>query len=51
MADPSSAHKDIAVITGAAGGMGAAVAARLASVGWPLVLCDLHAARLELPTW
>jgi NADP-dependent 3-hydroxy acid dehydrogenase YdfG len=47
MADPSSAHKDIAVITGAAGGMGAAVAARLASVGWPLVLCDLHAARLE----
>jgi NAD(P)-dependent dehydrogenase (short-subunit alcohol dehydrogenase family) len=37
----------IAVITGAAGGMGAAVAARLASVGWPLLLCDLDAGRLE----
>jgi NAD(P)-dependent dehydrogenase (short-subunit alcohol dehydrogenase family) len=36
----------IAVITGAAGGMGAAVAARLAA-GWPLLLCDLDAGRLE----
>jgi NAD(P)-dependent dehydrogenase (short-subunit alcohol dehydrogenase family) len=47
MVSQSSAHKNIAVITGAAGGMGAAVAARLASDGWPLVLCDLDAARLE----
>ena len=38
----------IAVITGAAGGMGAAVAARLAAAGWPLLLCDLEAGRLEL---
>ena len=37
----------IAVITGAAGGMGVAVAARLASAGWPLLLCDLDASRLE----
>ena len=36
----------IAVITGAAGGMGVAVAARLASIGWPLLLCDLDAGRL-----
>ena len=39
--------RQIAVITGAAGGMGAAVAARLASVGWPLLLCDLDVGRLE----
>src|SRR6266702_3295983 len=37
----------IAVVTGAAGGMGAAVAARLATAGWPLLLCDLDAGRLE----
>ena len=37
----------IAVITGAAGGMGVAVGARLASAGWPLLLCDLDASRLE----
>jgi NAD(P)-dependent dehydrogenase (short-subunit alcohol dehydrogenase family) len=37
----------IAVVTGAAGGMGAAVAARLAAAGWPLLLCDLDASRLE----
>jgi NAD(P)-dependent dehydrogenase (short-subunit alcohol dehydrogenase family) len=37
----------IAVITGAAGGMGAAVAARLAGAGWPLLLCDLDAGRLQ----
>jgi NAD(P)-dependent dehydrogenase (short-subunit alcohol dehydrogenase family) len=40
-------EKQIAVITGAAGGMGAAVATRLARVGWPLLLCDLEARRLE----
>lgn len=37
----------VTVITGAAGGMGAAVAARLAGVGRPLLLCDLDAGRLE----
>jgi NAD(P)-dependent dehydrogenase (short-subunit alcohol dehydrogenase family) len=37
----------IAVVTGAAGGMGAAVAARLAAAGWPLLLCDLDEGRLE----
>ena len=37
----------IAVVTGAAGGMGAAVAARLAAAGRPLLLCDLDAGRLE----
>ncbi len=37
----------IAVVTGAAGGMGAAVATRLAGIGWPLLLCDLDAGRLE----
>jgi NADP-dependent 3-hydroxy acid dehydrogenase YdfG len=42
-----SANKPIAIITGAAGGMGVAVAARLATAGWPLVLCDLDASRLE----
>jgi NAD(P)-dependent dehydrogenase (short-subunit alcohol dehydrogenase family) len=38
---------DIAIVTGAAGGMGAPSATRLAALGWPLLLCDLDAARLE----
>jgi NAD(P)-dependent dehydrogenase (short-subunit alcohol dehydrogenase family) len=37
----------LAIITGATGGMGAAVAARLAADHWPLLLCDLDEARLE----
>jgi NAD(P)-dependent dehydrogenase (short-subunit alcohol dehydrogenase family) len=37
----------IAVITGAAGGMGAAAARLMAAEGWPLLLCDLDAGRLE----
>ena len=38
----------VAVVTGAAGGMGSAVALQLAQAGWlRLVLCDLDAARLE----
>jgi NAD(P)-dependent dehydrogenase (short-subunit alcohol dehydrogenase family) len=37
----------VAVVTGGAGGMGAPTAARLAALGWPLLLCDLHAERLE----
>jgi NAD(P)-dependent dehydrogenase (short-subunit alcohol dehydrogenase family) len=37
----------VGVVTGAAGGMGSAAAARLAARGWPMVLCDLDADRLE----
>jgi NAD(P)-dependent dehydrogenase (short-subunit alcohol dehydrogenase family) len=37
-----------AVVTGAAGGMGSAVARLLAEAGWPeLLLCDVDASRLE----
>jgi NAD(P)-dependent dehydrogenase (short-subunit alcohol dehydrogenase family) len=36
-----------AIITGAAGGMGSAAAALLAADGWPLILCDRDAQRLE----
>lgn len=35
------------VITGAAGGLGGAIAHELAGCGRPMVLCDLHAAPLE----
>jgi NAD(P)-dependent dehydrogenase (short-subunit alcohol dehydrogenase family) len=37
----------VAIVTGAAGGMGSASAARLAALGWPLILCDISAERLE----
>jgi NAD(P)-dependent dehydrogenase (short-subunit alcohol dehydrogenase family) len=37
----------LAIITGAAGGMGSASAARLAAQGWSLIMCDLDAERLE----
>ena len=37
----------LAVVTGAAGGMGSAVAARLCAQGWRLLLCDIEAGRLE----
>lgn len=37
----------VAIVTGAAGGMGSASAARLAAQGWPLILCDIGAERLE----
>lgn len=37
----------LAVITGAAGGMGSAVASQLADQGWSLILCDINADRLE----
>jgi NAD(P)-dependent dehydrogenase (short-subunit alcohol dehydrogenase family) len=36
----------VAIVTGAAGGMGAACAARLHEAGWPLLLSDLHAGPL-----
>jgi NAD(P)-dependent dehydrogenase (short-subunit alcohol dehydrogenase family) len=38
--------RGIAIVTGASGGMGAAVVARLAGTGRPLILCDLDAGRL-----
>lgn len=37
----------IAIVTGAAGGMGAPAARLLAADGWPLLLCDLDSGRLE----
>lgn len=37
----------LAVITGAAGGMGSATARELAAAGWDLLLCDLDEARTE----
>lgn len=36
----------IAVVTGAASGMGAGVAQRMSADGWPLLLCDFNADRL-----
>lgn len=40
--------KGVAVVTGAAGGMGSATARQLAEAGWPdLLLCDVEAGRLE----
>lgn len=43
----SNAKPPVAVITGAAGGMGSSVAEQLAALGWPLMLCDLNEKRLE----
>jgi NAD(P)-dependent dehydrogenase (short-subunit alcohol dehydrogenase family) len=39
--------KRVAIVTGATGGMGSATARALAGQGWPLILCDLDAGRLE----
>jgi NAD(P)-dependent dehydrogenase (short-subunit alcohol dehydrogenase family) len=39
--------RGVAIVTGAAGGMGSASAARLAAQGWALILCDINADRLE----
>lgn len=38
--------KGIAIVTGAASGMGEAAARLMAEAGWPLLLCDLNAERL-----
>jgi len=37
----------VAIVTGATGGMGSATARELSAQGWPLILCDLDAGRLE----
>lgn len=37
----------VAVVTGAASGMGLAAARLMSQAGWPLLLCDLNADRLE----
>jgi NAD(P)-dependent dehydrogenase (short-subunit alcohol dehydrogenase family) len=37
----------VAIITGAAGGIGSACVTQLAANGWPLILCDISLARLE----
>jgi NAD(P)-dependent dehydrogenase (short-subunit alcohol dehydrogenase family) len=42
-----SKPQGIAVVTGAASGMGAAAARLMSEAGWPLLLCDLNAERLE----
>lgn len=38
---------DVAIVTGAAGGIGSACVAKLAADGWPLILCDVSLPRLE----
>lgn len=43
----TEAQAHMAVVTGAAGGMGAAIARAFAGEGRPLILCDLHAGPLE----
>ena len=40
-------QRGVAIITGAAGGMGAPSAQRLGAQGYPLILCDISAERLE----
>lgn len=40
-------ERGVAIVTGAAGGMGSASAAQLSAQGWPLILCDLNAQQLE----
>jgi NAD(P)-dependent dehydrogenase (short-subunit alcohol dehydrogenase family) len=43
----SDASANAAIVTGAAGGMGAAIAKAFAALGQPLILCDIHADPLE----
>ena len=37
----------VAIVTGAAGGIGSACVEKLAEAGWPLILCDVSLPRLE----
>jgi NADP-dependent 3-hydroxy acid dehydrogenase YdfG len=39
----------LAVITGAASGMGEAAARLMSEAGWPLLVCDLNGERLAAP--
>lgn len=47
MTTTSGAAKDVAVVTGAAGGIGRAVAARLTRDGYLVVCCDLNRSKTE----
>jgi NAD(P)-dependent dehydrogenase (short-subunit alcohol dehydrogenase family) len=47
MAQTGARADGVAVITGAASGMGEAAAALMGKDGWPLLLCDLNAERLD----
>ena len=46
MAHSEGRPEGVAVITGAASGMGEAAARLMGEAGWPLLLCDLDAGRL-----
>lgn len=46
MAEKSDKH-GVAIVTGAAGGMGSATARLLAGEGWPLIVCDIDQGRLD----
>ncbi len=43
----TDASDNAVIVTGAAGGMGAAIAKAFADLGQPLILCDIHAGPLE----
>lgn len=43
----TDASANVAIVTGAAGGMGTAIAKAFADLGQPLILCDIHAGPLE----